>query len=689
MKNISFDASICQSLDQALKKSWIETNAFGGYASSTLTGVNTSRHHGLLIGRLSPPLGPYVFLSTLEEILFVDETQYPFSTQFQADRVFPEGYLNLYEFSLIPFPTWTFRAEDLVIAKTLVFLHGEQTVLIRYQVLSGDENLVRLEVRALTAFREIHALQRRSDRMNTQLDLSAGRIRFAGLYFHHNAAIVDSSGAWYQRIQYPEEKKSGLEYEEDLYAPFRLIYTFQKEREIYLCASLADHAVIDPLSVMAREEERRFNRLKEIHVSNPHFQVTAFTSGAFLVNPSADHEPLSLGSEKAATSSKSFILATHFPWVGEDSLREILLSLHGFALTTGQYDISRRMLLNIAGRLHHGLLPKFFVPSPTALNQAEENLNEGGADLPLWFIHCIFEYLQYSGDKKTIEKSIFPALRSIIEIYLKGIHLNIRVDTDGLLVADSEHPSTWMDRRAGQWIITPRQGKAVEVQALWYNALLQMAHMAELFGEVDFKKTCEASAEKARKSFNSLFWDQALGYLYDVINHEMKDTSLRPNQLLALSLPFPIFEDDSHRWRSVLEAMKRHLLTPYGLRTLAPYESNYHGRCDGEDFRRNFAYHQGAVWTWFLIPYLRARLRLEQGSTRVKEEFLAYILPLLEHVEDRCLGFISEVFDAEAPHEGRGVPAHLLATASILELHEMLASSNSLWECRPNVVSPR
>lgn len=257
MSSISFDSKTCQNLDQALKKEWLERNRYGGFASSTIVSVNTRRYHGLLVARLHPPLGHFVLLSNVEEILYVDEIAYPLSTLLYRDVVNPEGYRNLNQFFPFPFPTWIFQVEDLVLAKSLIFMYDEQTALLRYQVLSGDENLVRLEIRPLMAFRDFHSLGHQNDRLNTEVKSSTGQLQFSGLCFYHNAAIVDQAGNWYCRIQYPEEKARGLDFEEDLYAPFRLVHTFIKGRAAFFCASVNSYAKIDPELLIAKESDRR------------------------------------------------------------------------------------------------------------------------------------------------------------------------------------------------------------------------------------------------------------------------------------------------------------------------------------------------------------------------------------------------------------------------------------------------
>ncbi|MBI4358534.1 MAG: glycogen debranching enzyme family protein [Candidatus Omnitrophica bacterium] len=672
MKIISLDSKICQDLDQALKKEWLEINQFGGFASSTIISANTRRHHGLLIAQLKSPLGRHLLLSHLEEILYIDEIAYPLSTQLYGESVRPEGYRNMKEFSFIPFPTWTFHVEDIVIQKSLVFMHEEQTVLVRYQILAGDKDLVRLEVKPLTAFRHFQALAYKNERLNKKVDISGGRIHFAGLFFHHNAAIVDPSGSWYCGIQYPEEKGQGLDFEEDLYAPFRLVYTFLKDREMFLSASLEKREVIHPEFLVSREENRRFSLLKNIRVSDPRFQLLAYSGQSFFVRP--------IGAESVRTT-----LSTNYPYC-EDSARHALIALHGLTLTTGQYETARQTLAHLASQVREGLLPNRWADHKEAafLSDQDREPDYASIDAPLWLIHAAYEYLRYSEDSKTVAGILFPVLNSILESLINGTRFNIRVASDGLLSGTQRRKAlTWMDAKVGNWVVTPREGKPVEVQALWYNALSAMVYMADLFGKSSLKKTYFELALKAKESFNRLFWDPTLGYLFDVVDGEKKDSSLRPNQLLALGLPFPILEEESAKWHSILGMVKQHLLTPYGLRTLAPQDLNYCKSCAGDGFRRNRAYHQGTVWPWLFVPYVRALLRLSDPPARqLKKELLDYMSPLFAHFEDRGMGFISEIFDGDEPHEARGAIAQAMNVGTMLELYEILETENAISEKR-------
>ncbi len=659
MKVISFDSQICHNLEQSLKKEWIETNQFGGYASSTIISANTRRHHGLFVPELKSPLGRHVLLSNVEEILYVDDIAYPLSTQIFPGTIYPEGYKNINEFTLLPFPTWTYYIEDLVLMKSIIFMYSEQTVIIRYQLLEGEPDFVRLEIKPLTPFRKVDSLTRMNNRFNTKIEVASERIRFAGLFFHHNAAILDQSGGWYKNIYYSQEKERGLDFEEDLFHPFRLVYTFLNQKDVFLSISLHERERVNSEALISEEANRRSQILKDISITDSRFQLLAYSGHKFFV-------------KSKNNSTKTAIAAS--PWF-EISARAALIAFHGLTLSTAQYQIARDVLSFYAAQIKDGLLPNSHLVNEDSdlISHKNELRNVAEIDTPLWLVHAVFEYAKRSDDGETMNQ-LFPILKSIVDSFVKGTHFNIHMTEDGLIEgALKGKPLTWMNAMTETNIpITPREGKAVEVQALWYNALCILIYFSERLGKSSLQKSYQELASLARRSFNSIFWNSSSGYLFDVVNGKINDSSLRPNQLMALSLPFSILEDDSSKFRSILEAIKQNLLTPYGLRSLCPTDPNYQPTSKGDRLKRSRAYHQGSVWPWLLVPYFNACLKISADPIKEKTEFLKFLEPLIAHTEERGLGFVSEIFDGETPHEAREATAYTMNLAACLELYEIL-----------------
>ncbi len=641
MKTVSFDSRICRDLDQALQKEWLETNGLGAVASSTVAGAHTRRSHGLL----AVSSDPCFFLNHLDETLFIDETAYPLATRLYERTAFPEGFKHLSEFHLTPFPSWIFKIGDVVLMKSVMMVEGEETVFIRYQLLGGNEVLTRLEVRPLVAVRSADSLMHRSPDFKPALFFKPGRIGVAAaanvpnLFFYHNAAIVDQTGVWFERIQYSNDRLNGFDSEEDLYSPFCLNYTFLRGLEVFLCASANGKKEMHPDLLIASEEERRKTSAKNTPRLDSRFQLLRRSASSFLISDS------SLGGTVNGRPRFS------------DSAREALFAFHGLLLVTGKTDHARRLLICLAKQMKNGLL----VPN-------------AAIDLPLWFIYRVFEYLTYSDDLETVGRTLFPISQSIIEAWKKG-NERVRVAADGLVeTISNECPLTWMDAKAGNSAATLRKGKPVEIQALWYSSLCALGEMAGLLGLWAAKSSYEWLAGQAKKSFNEAFWngDSCGGFLLDGMAESTRDASFRPNQLFALGLAFPILEEKSEKWNSVLNLAKKYLLTPYGLRTLAPHEPDYRGRLEGDPARRERAVHQGTVWTHLLVPYAVAFLRANGYSKQSKEELFSFLSPLWQRLESGCFGHIPEMFDGDFPHESRGSQVSASALGACLELYELL-----------------
>jgi predicted glycogen debranching enzyme len=625
---IRFDRDVCSNLDESLKREWLETNGLGGFASSTITGANTRRYHGLLIAATALN-SRFVLLSKMEETLVVDGARFELSTNVYPGAVHPEGYRYLIGFRLEPFPIFTFQAGGLTVEKRVFMLPGENTVVIEYKT---DGPSCSLELRPLIAFRGYHELTHANSALNGDMDEEAGMFSIKpypvlpGLHFAHNARILKRESSWYFNFEYPIEQERGFEFHEDLFCPCMLEFDLTAGKTAVVIASTARHSA-------ASEIKRR---------SVPEYSAdTTLTAAA--------------GQFIAKRGLRNTIIAG-YPWF-TDWGRDTMIALPGLTLANGRFDVARDILLSFAGCIDRGMLPNRF---PDAEGPPEYNT----VDASLWFFEAVRQYLEYTNDLEFVRQHLYERLKDIIDSHMRGTRFGIGVDTDGMLSAgDVSTQLTWMDARVGDRPVTPRNGKPVEIQALWYNALQFTCRLAQVFGEIH-----EDVSEKAAKSFNALFWNDEAGCLYDVVDGERRDSSLRPNQVIALSLGFCMVPDA--RARKILALVERCLLTPFGLRTLAPSDPAYRGRYEGSVAERDSAYHQGTVWPWLLGPFISASLRFHGDDARRRVPGL--LEPLRAFMMSRGTGQVPEIFDGDPPHEPRGCFAQAWSVAEMLRLVHFL-----------------
>jgi predicted glycogen debranching enzyme len=633
---IQLDRSVCGNRDIALGREWLETNGLGGYASETISGAHTRRYHGLLMAATNPPVVRYLLLSKIEEALICADQRYELSSNYYPGVVYPEGYRHLRGFRLDPFPIFTFEAGGVEIEKRVFLVQGENTVVIEYETRTSAH----LELRPLIAFRVYHALTYANPAMNGSLDIRDDLVSirpYPGLprfWFAHNAQAVRPVGEWYFNFEYPIERERGFEFREDLFCPFVLECDTGAGEPIVVVASTTEHSAKDSGALKSQEIKRRAQT-----VVIPSAQLPAAAAEQFV----------------AHRGTLRTIIAG-YPWF-TDWGRDTMISLTGLTLVTGRYDIARGILLAFAGCLDQGMLPNRF---PDYGDTPEYNT----VDATLWFFEAVRNYLEYTNDLEFIEAHLYGKLKEIIEWHLRGTRFGIHVDEDGLVSAgDSMTQLTWMDARNDGRPVTPRNGKPVEIQALWYNALRFIADLAMRFEDEPMKASCEGLAARAAKGINELFWNENAGCLYDVVDGDARDDSLRPNQVIALSLGYCAIPED--RARRILAAVEQHLLTPFGLRTLAPFDLRYHGRYEGSPVERNAAYHQGAVWPWLLGHYINAQIRFNGLS---REEVMRLLDPLRNFMESEGTGQLPEIFDGDAPHKPRGCFAQAWSVAELLRI---------------------
>jgi predicted glycogen debranching enzyme len=657
---VEFDRLICSDLAQSSRLEWLETNGLGGFASSTIVGLNARRYHGLLIAATRPPVDRYLLLSKLEEVFLLGGKRYELSANQYAGAVWPQGHLLLHSFRLDPFPVFTYRMEDLEIEKSVFLVHGENTVVVQYRF-SGNlaGRPAELEIRPLVAFRDYHSTTHANPNLRTEVASVPGIASitpYGGLptlHFAHNSHAVDSSGFWFYNFEYERERERGLDYLEDLYSPFLLRFDFARSDVAVIIASTMPCAATDAPRLEDEEVERREKLLGTAHDADAFIQNLTAAADQFIV----------------ARQDQSSVIAGYH-WFS-DWGRDTMISLPGLALVPGRFDIARNILRAFARCMDQGMLPNRF---PDAGETPEYNT----VDATLWMFHAVSEYLRYTGDHDFVRAELYPVLADSIAWHERGTRYGIGVDSDGLLRAGQPGVQlTWMDAKVGDWVVTPRQGKPVEIQALWHNALCVMEGLARSFDRATDADYYAALAGRVRASFQTAFWNEQAGCLYDVVDENGPDRSIRPNQIFAVSLPHALLSGE--RARHVVDVVEWELLTPYGLRTLSPADPNYKGRYSGDQRSRDAAYHQGTVWPWLLGPFLTAYLKVHGTEPAVRERAGRFLGPLRAHLWQAGLRQISEVFDGDPPHHPGGCIAQAWSVAEVLRIYaeEVIRSCTS------------
>jgi predicted glycogen debranching enzyme len=645
----TFGQNDCQNLKTALSKEWLETNGLGSFASSTIIGANTRCQHGLLVASLKPPVERHVLLSKLEEHAVVDGHECHISTNLYPGTVFPHGFNVQSEFRLRPWPTFRFATRECTLDKTVFLVHGENTVVIGYNHIEGLAPLI-LKVRPLLAFREYGALMEHNDAVNMSVQQAAGVLsvqpfpHLPRLFFYTNAP-ADIRPDWYYKLTYPIEQERGLDFEEDLFTPFELTLTIPVGETAYIVVSTEEKASVKPSALASAELKRReqFNNEKD-----PYRQALTIASDAYIARRGADARTVLAG----------------FPWF-TDWGRDTMIALPGLTLTTKRFDVACEILLSSARYADRGMIPNVF---PDAGEKPDYNT----VDASLWFMVAAWKYWKASGDDEGA-RQLLPVLSDVVKNYRDGTRHDIFADKDGLISAGKAGTQlTWMDVKVDGYVPTPRHGKPVEINALWYNALLMLAEIEESVGrDVQSAVILRKFAERVAGSFSKTFWNGDGGYLFDVVQDNFRDPAIRPNQIFAVSLPHSPL--DALQQKAVFETVTQHLLTPYGLRSLAPKHEKYCARYAGGRFQRDCAYHQGTVWGWLIGPYCDAYFKINGTGKTQKKEVRQLIQPLLDHLEDAGLGHVSEVFDGSAPHHPGGCFAQAWSVAELLRVYDACA----------------
>lgn len=644
---ITISSDILNDFSQVNSREWLETNGLGGWAGSTLSGMHTRRYHSMLMAATNPPTERMSLLSKLDETLIVGENRIELGTCDYGDVVCGHGYKLMTSFQQSFFPEWIFSVGKIKLKKTIAMVHGANTTLISYEVIDADRSF-EMELLPLVAYRGYHELKKQDDYILTEGVFKQHTLKInayeqaPSVYIQVPGASYTANANWYYHFHYGVEQYRGMDDQEDLFSHGHFTVTLKKGSKLVVIASTDDCSQVDGNALLIAESARRKNILGKTSMSTVSGVLT-LAADQFIVSRDKDLTTVIAG----------------YHWF-TDWGRDTMISLPGLCLATGRFDEAKKILKAFAQHLSMGMLPNRFQD-----NGAPPEYNN--VDGTLWFFNAAYLYLDATKDRQFILKEIFPVLTEIIEWHYKGTRYNIKVDKDGLLFAGEEGQQlTWMDARIGSWVITPRMGKPVEIQALWYNALRIYAELAILNRKKKIANFYNQEATALQATFLSVFWDKERGYLSDVIDQEGKTNPvLRPNQLLALSLPFPLVEGKDAR--AILNLIERELYTPIGLRSLDSHDTAYTDHYGGDMVKRDSAYHQGTVWSWLLGPYIDAMmLHMEKGEAAVKAKMC--IQNVAYHLKEACIGTVSEIFDARLPHAPRGCVAQAWGVAEILRV---------------------
>ena len=657
--------------EKAGQLEWLETNGLGGWSSSSIIGLHTRRYHGLLVAATVPPAERMNLLSRLDETIITPTGTFELScNEYRGGVVHPGGYQYLDDFSKDLFPQWTYSAGGIRLTKTLSMVHGENTTLIIYHVEEATAPF-QLQLLPLISAKDYHSLQQASTDLRWDVQFDQGIFHnqpLAGapdIFISVPGSTYQHAPCWYYHFNYARDRERGQAFEEDLFNHGKFVAELRQGDSLGIIVSTKSPAGRDAIVLLAGERARR-----EGLSGNTHDIVRQLVLAAdqFIVRrniPDADPGN-STGPVPDTTEGATVIAGYH--WFTDWS-RDTMISLPGLCLSTGRTEAAKKILRAFAGSVSMGMLPNRF-------RDNHEPPEYNNVDGTLWFFIAVHKYLQSTGDKGFVLTKILPVLKVIIDWHYKGTRYHIHVAEDALVYAGEKGQQlTWMDARVGDWVVTPRMGKPVEIQALWYNALLIFSGLLDLNGQTADAALFAQNAGKVRDSFSRLFWYPAGGYLYDVIDETGKpDPSCRPNQLLALSLPHSLVDDE--QGRKILAIVSAQLATPVGLRSLSPKDPRYAGSYEGDILKRDSSYHQGTVWTWLLGPYIDAIIRFDPVSGRQKAEQI--IRGFSYHLQEACIGSVSEIMDGDAPHHPKGCVAQAWGVAEILRViaeYQLMPSS--------------
>ena len=670
---IHFGREVTGNLDAILRREWLVTNGIGGYAMGSLGGARTRRYHSLLTAAMQPPTRRTLLVASLDAWVDVDGRRTPLVThEWAAGVVLPDGYRHLESFrmeGMIPVFVWS--VGDVRLVQRIWMAHGHNTTYITYTYTRGTSD-IRLVLKPLCSYRDHHKLTKGGFPVDVEpapapwvngsaLTVQAHPVRTSAapppFRVIANRGTLHPDPEWWWSFHLAQEKKRGMDSQEDLFAAATLVADLDVGDTVALVLTSEDTLPTEWEPALQAEKERQDALLTQANLPDAPAWVRQLVLAAdqFIVTR-----------DISGTPGKSVLAG--YPWFS-DWGRDTMIALPGLTLSTGRIDDAAAILKTFAQFVSQGMLPNRF---PDAGYEPDYNT----ADAQLWYFQAVYDYAHQSDAAQPVLRELYPVLVEMLEWHIKGTRFGIRQDKeDNLLYAGQLGLQlTWMDAKIDEWVVTPRVGKPVEINALWVNALRITAELATTLGFEADAARFEEMAQRAHESFAERFWYSG-GYLYDVLDGpDGHDPTLRPNQIFAVALPFALLEGD--KARAVVDICARELAVSYGLRSLAPDETDYVGIYGGDPLQRDSAYHQGTVWAWLLGPFVTAHYKVYGNVASA----LSYLEPMIDHLFDHGLGTLSEIFDGDPPHTPRGCTAQAWSVAQVLRAWRMLNKSRSKEE---------
>ncbi len=655
----------CRNLRTALRSEWLETNGIGGYASSTLHNCNTRKYHGLLVAGLADPAGRFTLLSKYEDSIVSDTGEFPLSSNCYPGVMHPDGHRYLTEFRLEEGPVFRYQVKDVIIQKRLLMIQGQNTVLVEYQLEQSDAP-IKLRLKPFLAFRRHHELKQEDSFIRTAptpLPSGFSLHPYEGmppLFFQTSmTSSFEAQPVWYRNLEYFMEAERGYDFHEDCFCPGTIEITLPPQGRVIVSASVSNQS--DLTDLWKAEIIRRQTSAKTAEsVAQQAGNADIVQSLPALIRSGLHFAIRTPGSARAT-------IIAGYPWF-DDWGRDTLISLPGLTFYSGRPEWGIEILKAVAPHERDGLIPNCFAADP-----AHHAYNS--VDASLWYFWAVQQMLECTHDLETVHTTLWPVLKRIATRFMAGTHFDVFMAPEGLLHAGNRNTQlTWMDANSRGQPVTPRYGFAVELNALWYNALMFCETLAKSFNE---ELPWQADlTERLKAAFVSTFWLEGPGYLADTFAEGILNEAIRPNQVFAVSLPFsPLTPRQSKR---IVDMVRRELFTPFGLRTLSPRDVAYRGRYEGNQPTRDAAYHQGTVWPWLLGHYGEAVLKTSTSPAKAARELTQQLQPLLDYsLTGRGLINVPEIFDGDLPQRPNGCPAQAWSSAELIRLFTLCGRAAS------------